>query len=173
MFWKRFEKSAERILTLSLAFTSAPQWMRCSAHSWCPVRTATWRGVLHSWRYTTRVLVRNVVLRVQIQCCQRHIENFKNKKDENCFIVVCYKHFCKKSMRMICECYYHCQKVHLVTICLQDLSMYLVSGVEFGSFIEKQLQGRQASTSTGPVHSCGIQLWTYNKETASQNYNVQ
>ncbi len=65
MFWKRFEKSAERILTLSLAFTSAPQWMRCSAHSWCPVRTATWRGVLHSWRYTTRVLVRNVVLRVQ------------------------------------------------------------------------------------------------------------
>ena len=29
--------------------TSAPQWMRCSAHSQCPVLTATWRGELCNW----------------------------------------------------------------------------------------------------------------------------
>lgn len=37
------------VLTLSLALTSAPQWISCSAHSQCPVLTATWRGVLRSW----------------------------------------------------------------------------------------------------------------------------
>lgn len=35
-------------LTLSLALMSAPQWIRCSAHSWWPVRTATCSGVLNS-----------------------------------------------------------------------------------------------------------------------------
>lgn len=35
-------------LTLSLALRSASQAMRCSAQSYCPVLTATCRGVLRS-----------------------------------------------------------------------------------------------------------------------------
>lgn len=35
-------------LTLSGELMSTPQWMRCSTMSGCPVRVATWRGVLSS-----------------------------------------------------------------------------------------------------------------------------
>ena len=43
-------------LTLSGELMSTPQWMRCSTMSGCPVRVATWRGVLSSlgWRRRTR-----------------------------------------------------------------------------------------------------------------------
>lgn len=37
-------------LTLSGELMSTPQWMRCSTMSGCPVRVATWRGVLSSLR---------------------------------------------------------------------------------------------------------------------------
>ena len=37
-------------LTLSGELMSTPQWMRCSTMSACPVRVATWRGVLSSLR---------------------------------------------------------------------------------------------------------------------------
>lgn len=145
------------VLTLSLAFRSAPQWMRCSAQSHCPVLTATCRGVLCSWGRGGGE---------EEEFMFMHEETLKIKCHENTKV----EYFMKVSGRVLLTPLDGAKVIFKIKNRLQLLwprvtlprksSTNLVSGGELGSSIQEELQGRQAASPAGPVDRCGLQLKT-------------
>lgn len=163
-------------LTLSLALTSAPQWMRCSAHLQCPVLTATWRGVLSSWR-TDIMSVFSVLsglgaIRNQLWWrgdCDQHSCIFKNcyKEAPKSFDEHFFFPWCQFDLLAWQQCRIHARQQQCIATAaagqphpqhVESPSTNLVPVGELGSLVQEELQGWKASSSAGPVDRCGFQL---------------